>query len=310
MKTISIVVPTFNEEKNVELIYEKIKELFKADLSDYKYEILFIDNCSRDNTRTIIKDICSVDKDVKTIFNAKNFGFTRSTFYGLTQTTGDATILVFADMQDPPELIVDFVKEWEKGNKIVIGIKNKSKENKIMYFVRNLYYNFLSKVAEVEHIKQFTGFGLYDKSFIEVLASLDDSMPYLRGIVGELGYSRKEIYYEQQKRKFGKSNFNLWKLYDVAMLGITSYSKVIMRSATIIGSIASAVSLVISLVTIVLKLIYWNKYPTGTAAILSGVFLLGSIQLFFIGLLGEYILNINTRVMRRPLVIEEKRINF
>jgi len=310
MKTISVVIPTFNEEDNVNLAYKKVKKVFLEQLQEYRYEIIFIDNCSKDSTREIINKICSVDIDVKAIFNAKNFGFSKSTFYGLTQSTGDATILIFADMQDPPQLICDFVREWENGRKIVIGIKNKSKENKIMYFIRSCYYKMIAKIAEVEHINQFTGFGLYDKKFIEVLSKLDDPMPYLRGIVGELGYERREIFYEQQKREYGKSNFSFFKLYDVAMLGITSYSKVVMRIATILGSIASVISLLVALVTIVLKVIYWDKYPVGTAAILTGIFLIGSIQLFFIGLLGEYILNINTRVMKRPLVIEEKRINF
>ncbi|MCI1477129.1 MAG: glycosyltransferase family 2 protein [Clostridium beijerinckii] len=310
MKTISVVIPTFNEEGNVKQAYEKVKKVFLDKLQEYNYEIIFIDNYSKDTTRKIITDICKYDNNVKAIFNAKNFGFTKSTFYGLIQSTGDATVLIFADMQDPPQLIYDFVKEWEKGNKIVIGIKNRSKENRIMYLLRSCYYKMISKIAEIEHINHFTGFGLYDKSFIEVLSKLDDPMPYLRGIVSELGYERKELFYEQQKREYGKSNFNFFKLYDVAMLGITSYSKVVMRIATILGLIASATSMLVAIITICLKIIYWDKYPIGTAAILTGTFFIGSIQLFFIGLLGEYILNINTRVMKRPLVIEDRRINF
>lgn len=310
MRTISIVIPTFNEEVNVKVAYEQVKKVFIEQLQGYEYEMIFVDNYSKDATRTEITNLCKNDINVKAIFNAKNFGFTRSTFYGLTQSTGDATVLIFADLQDPPQLIYDFVKEWENGNKIVIGIKNKSKENKIMYLFRSGYYKMINKIAEIEHINHFTGFGLYDRSFIEVLSKLDDSIPYLRGIVSELGYERKEIFYEQQKREHGKSNFNFFKLYDVAMLGITSYSKVVMRIATILGCIASVISMLVAITTICLKIIYWDKYPMGTAAILTGTFFIGSIQLFFIGLLGEYILNINTRVMKRPLVIEEKRINF
>ena len=310
MKTISIVVPVYNEQDNIQIAYERIINLFLKELNHYIYEIIFIDNYSTDNTRMIISDICSKDGNVKAIFNARNFGFIRSSFYGLLQTNGDCTVLIFADMQDPPELICDFVRNWENGYKIVVGIKNKSKENHLMYFIRSFYYKLIKSMADVEHIEQFTGFGLYDKDFIQVLRNLDDPLPYLRGIVAELGYQRKDIYYEQHKRERGKSSFNYLKLYDLAMLGITSYTKVIMRLATIFGFIFSAISFVIALITLVMKLIFWDKYPIGTAAILTGIFLIGSVQVFFIGFLGEYMLNINTRVMKRPLVVEEKRINF
>ena len=310
MKKISVLIPTYNEEKNIKIIHSRIKDLFVAELPNYHYEIIFIDNFSTDNSRQVIVDICSKDRKTKAIFNARNFGFVRSTFYGLIQATGDCTVLLFSDMQDPPELIVDFVRQWETGYKIVIGIKNKSKENKFMYLVRSAYYKLIEKIAEVEHIQHFTGFGLYDKSFIQVLSKLEDPAPYLRGIVSELGFGRKEIYYEQQKREHGISNFNFFKLYDIAMLGITSYSKVMMRLATILGFTTSIIGLIIAMITIVLKLLYWDKYPIGTAAILTGVFLMGSIQIFFVGFVGEYIININTRVLKRPLVIEEKRLNF
>lgn len=310
MKTISILIPTYNEQGNVNEIYKRITHLFNNTLNNYAYEIVFIDNYSKDRTREYLINLARADEKVKLIFNAKNFGFVRSTFYGILQTTGDCTVLLFADMQDPPELIVDFVSQWEQGSKIVVGIKTKSKENKLMYFFRSCYYKLIGNIAEVEHIEHFTGFGLYDKEFINILKNLNDPMPYLRGIVAELGYERKEVYYEQKKRENGKTSFNFFKLYDVAMLGITSYSKVVMRLATILGFIASIISLLIALITIILKLLYWDKYPIGTAAILTGTFFIGSIQLFFIGFLGEYILNINTRIMNRPLVIEEKRVNF
>ena len=302
MRTISVVIPTYNEQDNIYIAYDRVINIFNNDLKNYRYEILFIDNYSTDKSRMLISDLCDKDQNVKAIFNAKNFGFVRSTFYGLTQTTGDCTVLIFADMQDPPELISDFVKEWEKGYKIVVGIKNKSKENRLIYFFRSCYYKFMKSVAEVDHINHFTGFGLYDKDFVEILRELDDPMPYLRGIVAELGYQRKEIYYEQSKRERGKTHFNFFKLFDLAMLGLTSYTKTVIRLSTILGFIFSVVSFSISIFTIIMKLIFWERYPIGTAAILTGIFLIGFI--------GEYILSINTRMMKRPLVIEEKRINF
>lgn len=310
MKKISILLPTYNEEQNVILVSKELVNLFETQLKEYDYEIVFIDNFSTDNTRKNIKELCNNNKRIKTIFNARNFGHIKSPYYGMCNTTGDCTIFMCADLQDPPEMILDFVKEWENGYKIVIGIKNKSQENKIMYFFRSCYYKLIKRIAEVDQIEQFTGFGLYDKSFIDVLRNLDDPMPYLRGIVAELGFERKEITYEQQKRKYGKTKNNWYTLYDIGMIGITSYSKVVMRLATMAGFIMAGLSLLISLVYFILKLIYWDRFTAGTTPILIGIFLLGSIQLFFIGILGEYILNINTRVMHRPLVIEEERINF
>lgn len=310
MKTISIMVPTYNEEENVELLYEAIKKEFKDNLSNYKYEIVFIDNKSKDKTREKLRKICSNDKGVKAIFNAQNFGQFNSPYYGLTQTSGDCTISICADFQDPVEMIHKFVKEWENGYKIVIGVKSKSKESKIMYFFRSIYYKLIKKFSEVEQIEHFTGFGLYDKDFINVLRNLKDSQPYLRGIVAELGYERKELEYEQQKRLHGKTSNNFMKLYDAGMLGITSYTKIGMHLATIIGAICSGIFFVIGIVYLILKLLYWNSIPAGVAPILISVLFIGGIQLFFIGFLGEYIVNMNARIMNRPLVIEEERINF
>lgn len=309
MKKISFLIPTFNEEGNVEILSKEIIKNIEI-LNNYDFEIVFIDNCSSDETRNKIINLCLENKKIKAIFNARNFGQIRSPFYGLTQCSGDAVILICADFQDPPEIILDFIKEWENGYKIVIGKKVESQENPIMYFFRTIYYKTIKKIAEVEQIEHFTGFGLYDKKFIEILRKLDDPMPYLRGIVAELGFERKEILYKQNKRKSGKTKNNFYSLYDFGMIGITSYSKVVMRLATIFGFFSSGISLLIAIVYLILKLMYWDLFSAGTAPILIGVFFLGSIQLFFIGLLGEYILNINTRVMKRPLVIEEERINF
>ncbi|MCM1174367.1 MAG: glycosyltransferase family 2 protein [Blautia sp.] len=310
MKKISIVIPTYNEEENVQPIANEVRKLFIEELMEYQYEIIFIDNASKDSTRIKIQELCENDKAVKAIFNVKNFGQFNSPYYGLQQASGDCTVLLCADFQDPVHMIVDFVKEWEKGYKIVIGIKTTSRENKMMYLLRSCYYKIIKKMSKIEQIEHFTGFGLYDKKFIEVLKDLKDPSPFLRGIVAELGYERKEIPYEQQKRKAGKSSNNFYSLYDAAMLSFTSYTKIGMRCATFAGLALAGAGFIIALIYLVLKLVYWDRFVAGTAPILIGVFIFGALQLIFIGLLGEYILSINTRVMNRPLVIEEKRINF
>ncbi|PKL92481.1 MAG: glycosyltransferase [Candidatus Goldiibacteriota bacterium HGW-Goldbacteria-1] len=310
MKKISVMIPAYNEQDNIKPLCEEIKKVFTQKMTGYEYKILIIDNFSGDNTKKIVEDICQTDKNIKAIFNAKNFGAIRSSYYGLLQASGDCVISMCADFQDPPEMIEQFVKEWEKGYKIVIGIKRKSKENPVMYMFRTAYYKLIRKIADVDQIEHFTGFGLYDKEFIKVLRKLDDPMPYLRGIVAELGFERKEIEYEQQKRRFGKTKNNFFTLYDIAMLGITSYSKVVMRLATLAGFAIAGLSFLIALTYLIMKLVFWDRFPMGTAPIIISIFFLGSVQLFFIGFLGEYILNINTRVMKRPLVVEEKRINF
>ncbi|MEF9989242.1 MAG: glycosyltransferase family 2 protein [Christensenellaceae bacterium] len=310
MKKISVIIPAYNEIENVAPLSDAIIEVFKTDLPQYDYEIVFIDNRSTDGTRELLIEMCKNNSKIKAIFNAKNFGHIRSPYYGLLQTTGDCTIMMCADFQDPPEMIAKFVHEWENGYKIVVGIKTNSKESGVMYALRTLYYKTIKKISDVDQIEHFTGFGLYDRDFIEVLRDLHDPMPYLRGIVAELGYERKEIAYEQPQRKAGKTKNNWYTLYDMGMLGITSYSKVILRLATILGFIFSAASFVVALVYLILKLAMWDQFPAGTAPILIGLFLIGSLLMFFIGFLGEYILNINTRVMNRPLVVEEKRMNF
>lgn len=309
-KAITIVVPTYNEQENIPLIYQRLSGIFTDKLPDYQMEILYIDNCSTDSSREKILELAEKDGRVKAIFNAKNFGFTRSTFYGLSQAEGDCAVLIFADMQDPPEMIPEFVKQWEQGYKIVTGIKSKSRENPIMYLVRKIYYWLLKRISEIEHIEQFDGFGLYDRSFIDVLRGLDDPLPYFRGIVAELGFQRKEVTYTQEKRKYGKSSFKFFKLYDLAMLGITSYSVVVMRLATLIGFGVAILSLGVAVFTFIFKLLHWASFPIGNAAISIGVFFFGAVQLFFVGLLGEYVMSINTRTMHHPLVIEERRVNF
>lgn len=310
MKKISIVVPCFNEEENVVPMADAIREEFKKNLSSYEYEIIFIDNDSKDNTRKLIRELCNSDKGIKGIFNAKNFGQFNSPYYGMLQSTGDATVLMAADFQDPVEMIPKYVAAWEEGYKIAIGIKKSSQENKIMYHLRSLYYKTIKKLSEVEQIEHFTGFGLYDKAFINVMRNLDDPVPFLRGIVAELGFRRKEIPYEQPQRRAGITSNNLYRLYDAAMLSITAYTKVGLRLATFAGVILSGISMIIAIIYLILKLVYWDRFPAGMAPILIGMLFLGSIQIFFIGLIGEYILTINQRVMKRPLVVEEERLNF
>jgi glycosyltransferase involved in cell wall biosynthesis len=309
-KTITVVIPTYNEEKNIYAVYERVKGIFENQLSDYSMEILFIDNASIDNSRSLIENLCNEDERVKAIFNASNFGFSRSSYYGLSQAEGDCAVMLYADMQDPPEVIPEFVSKWEEGYRIVTGIKSESKENPVMYAVRGMYYKILSKISETEHIKQFDGFGLYDSSFVKLLRTMKDSMPYLRGLVAEYGSRRTEVHYTQEKRKAGKTSFNFIKYYDVAMLGITSSTKAIMRLATFIGAGLAAICMLIAVVTVILKIVNWNYFNVGTAAIIVGIFFVGAVQIFFLGFLGEYILNINIRVMQHPIVVEEKRINL
>ena len=310
MKKICVLIPTYNEEENVKDVYNAVTNALSKVTGDYIYDILFIDNASADSTRALLRELAADDERVKCIFNAKNFGFANSQFYGLLNSDGDCTILFYADLQEPVELLPVFINEWAIGAKIVIGQKTSSEEKHIMYVVRTLYYKLVKKFSSVEQIEHFTGFGLYDKSFVDVLRTLEDPLPFLRGIVAEFGYNIKIIPYAQHARKKGKSSFNLYKLYDLAMLSLTSYTKVGLRLAVFIGFFASIVSFILGVTYLILKLVYWDKFPAGTASILIGMMFLGSVQLFFIGMIGEYILTINTRLMKRPLVIEEERVNF
>ena len=310
MKKISILIPCYNEAENVGPISKAVTEIVERELSQYDYELVFIDNDSTDGTRDIIRGLCADNPRIKAILNARNFGQFNSPYYGMLQVTGDCVIEMVADFQDPVEMIPKYVHEWEKGYKIVIGIKTSSKENRLMYWLRSCYYKTIKKLSDVEQIEHFTGSGLYDREFIEVLRNLDDPTPFLRGIVAELGYRRKEIPYEQPRRRAGKTHNNFYRLYDAAMLSVTSYTKAGLRLATIFGSICAVVSMLIALVYLVMKLIWWDRFPAGMAPMLIGMLFLGSVQLFFIGFLGEYIMSINQRVMKRPLVIEEERINF
>lgn len=310
MKKVSIMVPCYNEEENVVPISRALVEQMEA-LPQYDYEILFIDNCSQDNTRTLLRGICAENPKIRAIFNSKNFGQFNSPYYALCQTTGDCTISVCCDFQDPIEMIPKFLEEWENGYKIVCGVKTSSKESKLMYFLRSIYYKIIRKMSKVEQIEHFTGFGLYDKSFIKVLRELGDPTPFIRGIVAELGPKIKKIEYEQAKRRAGKTHNNFFSLYDAAMLSFTSYTKIGVRLASFLGILMSGGSFFAALVCLILKLISPDFFfETGTAAVILSLFFVGGLILFFIGFLGEYIMSMNARIMNRPLVIEEERINF
>jgi len=310
MKKISILIPCYNEVENVVPMSEAVQQIMREQLSMYDYELIFIDNCSKDGTRERLRDICRLNPKVKAILNAKNFGQFNSPFYGLCQTSGDCAIGMCADFQDPVEMIPQFVAEWEKGSKIGCGIKATSRENKISRAFRTLYYKMIKKFSDVEQIEHFTGFGLYDKSFIGTLRDLHDPTPFLRGIVAELGPERKEIPYEQQRRRAGKTHNNLFTLYDAAMLSFTSYTKIGLRLALFGGFLLAALSILAAIVYLVLKLVWWDTFSAGSTPILLAVLVLGSVQLFFIGLVGEYVMSMNLRIMNRPLVVEEERINF
>ena len=310
MKKISIMVPCYNEEDNVVPLSQALIQMFEKDLPQYDYDILFIDNDSTDTTRVKLRQLCKENKKIKAIFNAKNFGQFNSPYYGILQTDGDCTIPVCADLQDPIDVIPRLVAEWEKGYKIVCAVKTSSKENKIMYFLRSCYYKIIKKMSSAEQIEHFTGFGLYDKSFVQVLRDLKDPIPFIRGIVGELGFKKTEIEYTQAQRRAGKTHNNFFTLYDAAMLSFTSYTKMGLRLATFLGVICGGISIVVAIVYLILKLIYWDRFTAGMVPLILLVSFLGSLQLFFIGLMGEYIISINQRVMNRPLVIEEERINF
>lgn len=310
MKKVSVLIPCYNEEENVVPISEAVIDQFENKLPEYDYEIVFIDNNSADTTRDRIRMLCAGNKKIKAIFNARNFGQFNSPYYGIMQTTGDCTISMCADFQDPVEMIPKLVAEWENGYKIVSAIKTTSKENKFMRFLRSCYYKIIKKMSDVDQIEHFTGFGLYDRSFIQILKKLKDPTPFLRGIVAELGFKRKDIPYEQQKRKAGKTKNNWYTLYDAAMLSFTSYTKSGLRICTITGFLTSFISILIGFVYLILKIVNWDSFNLGSAPLLIGVFVLGGLQLFFIGFLGEYIMSMNQRIMNRPLVIEEERLNF
>jgi polyisoprenyl-phosphate glycosyltransferase len=308
-KLISIVTPCYNEEKNVEELTRQVKYIFEH-LADYSYEHIFIDNASNDRTVPILKELAKKDRNIKLIVNSRNFGHIRSPFYGLLQAQGDAVILLVADFQDPPELIERFLTEWQRGYKIVIGVKKQSKESAPMFFIRKTYYNLINSLAETQLIKNFTGFGLYDKEIVKLLRELRDPYPYFRGLICDIGFDKAIVEYVQPQRKRGITKNNFYTLYDMAMLGITNHSKIPLRLATMLGFAASFLSGCAGVGYLIYKLLFWSWFSVGIAPLVIGLFFFASVQLMFIGIIGEYIGSIHTQVQQRPLVIEKERINF
>jgi glycosyltransferase involved in cell wall biosynthesis len=308
-KMISIITPCYNEEDNVQKLYEAVKAEFDR-LIQYDYEHIFIDNNSQDRTVEIIKALALNDPKVKLIVNSRNFGHIRSPYHGLLQGTGDAVMLVVADLQDPPELLPQFIENWEQGHEIVIGIKAQSLETPLMFLIRKTYYNLINRLSEIELAKNYTGFGLYDKKIINILKELNDPYPYFRGIILELGFNVARINYVQPARKRGITKNNFYTLYDIAMLGICNHSKIPLRFATFLGFFFSVISFLVALGYVIAKLFYWEQFALGIAPIVIGIFFISSIQLFLLGIVGEYIGWIFTRVSNRKLVHEKERVNF
>ena len=307
-KTISIVTPCYNEEENIEELYNRVVHTMEQ--LPYTFELIVIDNCSTDNSVAILKEIARKDRRVKLIINARNFGWIKSPYHGLLQATGDACVMIASDLQDPPEMIPEFVQKWEEGFKIVMAVKPESEESSTMFFLRRMYYQTLSKISEIPLINNSTGAGLFDKKVIEILRSIKDPYPYFRGLLCEIGFPIATVPFKQPRRMRGVSKHNFFNLYDVAMLGITNHSKMPLRLMTMFGFAMSIFSLFVAIVFFVAKLIFWNSFQLGMAPILVGFFMFSAIQMTFIGLLGEYIGSIQTQVRNLPHVIEAERVNF
>ena len=308
-KLISVVMPCYNEAENVEQAYREVRRIFE-NLSQYDYEHIFIDNASTDQTVDILKRLAAEDRRLKIIVNTRNFGHIRSPYHGILQAGGAAVICLASDLQEPPSLIPEFLKRWEQGFKMVRGVKSQSEESALMFAIRKMYYNFVNRVSDIKLLKNSTGFGLYDRCVIEELRKIDDPYPYFRGLVSDIGFPSHEIEYTQPTRKRGISKNNFYTLYDIAMLGITNHSKVPLRLATMLGFAMAIASFLIAMGYLVAKLIFWDQFSLGTAPLIIGLFFLGSVQLFFIGIIGEYIGAIYTQVQKRPLVVEKERVNF
>lgn len=309
-KLLSIVTPCYNEEENVEALCAAIREATASLGPGWDYEHIFIDNASKDGTVKAVKAVAARDPRVKLIVNTRNFGHIRSPYHGLLQAHGDAVMLMASDLQDPPSLIPEFVKKWEEGFKVVIGVKTESEETAAMFAVRKAYYNLIGRISDVQLVKNYTGFGLYDRQVIQALRKIDDPYPYFRGLIAELGFDMARITFKQPARLRGISANNFYTLYDMAMLGITSHSKVPLRLVTMSGFVMSALSLLTAIGYLVAKLFWWYSMPFGFAPLLIGVFFFGSLQLFFMGLIGEYIGFIYTQILKRPLVVEKERVNL
>ena len=309
MKTISILTPCFNEEANVEELYKRVRAAM-ARLGRYRYEHIFIDNASTDDTVAALKKIAAVDTNVKIIVNARNFGHIRSPMHALHQTRGDAVIGIVADLQDPPEMIAEMVREWENGYSMVLGIKRSSEENRLMFWIRKRYYRLVNRLSSIETFENFTGFGLYDRRVVDLVKSFSDPYPYFRGMIAEIGLPHKKLYYDQPARKRGITKNNFYTLYDIGMLGIINHSKVPLRLMAFAGLAGALLSFLVGFGYFIYKLVFWRNFSVGIAPLVIGIFFLGSIQLLFLGVLGEYIGAIHTQVQNRPFVVEKERVNF
>ena len=309
MKTVSVLTPCFNEEANVEEVYRRVRAEF-AKLGRYKYEHIFIDNSSTDGTVSVLKRIAACDHNVKVIVNARNFGHVRSPMHALFQAQGDAVIGIVADLQDPPELIPQLIAKWEEGYSMVLCIKRSSEERALMFWLRRQYYRWVERLSSIETFQDFTGFGLYDRKVVEAIRAFDDPYPYFRGLIAEIGLPHCEIAYDQPRRQRGITKNNFYALYDLAMLGITNLSKVPLRFVTLLGFVSSGLSLLVGLVYLIYKLLFWSNFTVGIAPLVIGLFFLGSVQLLSLGILGEYVGAIQTQVRKRPYVIERERVNF
>jgi polyisoprenyl-phosphate glycosyltransferase len=309
MKTLSIVNPCFNEEGNVEEVYERVRAVMRR-LGHYRYEHIFIDNASSDNTAIVLRDIAEHDKNVKVIVNTRNFGHIRSPFHAIQQARGDAIITLCSDLQDPPELIEDLVRYWETGMPVVIAVKKGSDESGLLFWLRTKYYRLVNRLSDIETYEHFIGFGLYDRKVIDLIGEFRDPYPYFRGMIAEIGLPHAEIPYNQPRRKRGLTKNNFYTLYDMAMLGITNLSKVPLRLVTFSGLFCSALCLIVSLFYLLYKLLFWNSFSVGVAPLVIGTFLFASVQMIFLGIIGEYVGAIHTFVQKRPLVFEKERVNF
>jgi glycosyltransferase involved in cell wall biosynthesis len=309
VRTVTVLTPCFNEAENVRALYERVRAVFQP-LGDYRYEHLFIDNASTDDTVSILRDIAARDRNVKVIVNTRNFGHVRSPYHALLQCRGDAVIGMAADLQDPPEMIPVFLEKWREGFKVVLGVKSASQESTTMAAIRRWGYGVIDRLSEVKQVRNSTGFGLYDKAFVAVLRRLPDPYPYFRGIVAELGFQYATVPYAQPKRTRGVTKNNLYTLYDLGVQGVINHSKIPLRLATILGFFSSVVGLIAAFVYFVMKMLFWYNLPIGIAPLIIGLFCAASVQLFFLGILGEYVGSIYTQVRNRPLVVERERINF
>lgn len=307
-KLISIVTPCYNEEDNIDELCQRIEDVMAT--LPYDYEHICIDNCSTDQTVRKIKEKAAIDKRIKLIVNARNFGHIRSPFHAILQSNGDACILIASDLQDPPEMIAEFIHEWEQGYKTVLAVKPESEESSIMFGLRKIYYRLITRISEVPLVQNATGAGLFDKVVIDILRKINDPYPYFRGLLCEIGFPIATVPFKQPRRQRGITKNNFYTLYDIAMLGITNHSKVPLRLMVMSGFVLSILSLIVAMCFLVAKLLFWNSFQLGTAPILIGIFFFGAVQTFFIGMLGEYIGSIHTQVRNMPLVVEMERVNF